>query len=65
MLRDALQDKIGDGDHLEYTFGDTEVRFSQVGGDYPRHEIMTCFIPLTQCGADPDRIEVEVTTRER
>jgi hypothetical protein len=59
-LRETLARLVGDGDHLVYNFGHRTVRFGQVGGDYPRHEIMTCYIPLTQAGADPDRLEVEV-----
>jgi len=59
-LREALGTLVGDGDHLVYHFGRWNVRFAQLGGDYPRHEIMTCYVPLTQAGADPDCLEVEV-----
>jgi len=51
---------VGDGDHLVYNFDRWTVRFAQAGGDYPRHEIMTCYVPLTQAGANPDLLEVEV-----
>jgi hypothetical protein len=60
VLREALKPMVGDGDHLVYHFGHWTTRFKQAGGDYPRHEIMTCYIPLTQAGANPDRLEVEV-----
>ena len=59
-LREALGPLIGDGDHLVYHFGRWNVRFGQAGGDYPRHEIMTCYVPLTQAGTNPDILEVEV-----
>ncbi|MGE5528497.1 MAG: hypothetical protein ACM3X6_05075 [Patescibacteria group bacterium] len=61
ILRETLGGLIGDGDHLTYQFGNHRVRFSQEGGDYPRHEIMTCRVPVTQAGANPDRLLVEVT----
>jgi hypothetical protein len=60
-LREAFEGLIGDGDHLVYDFGRWEARFGQAGGDYPRHEIMTWRVPLTQAGANPDALEVEVT----
>lgn len=60
-LREVLGPLAGDGDHLVYHFGDWVVRICQAGGDYPRHEIMTCYVPLTQAGANPDILEVEVT----
>lgn len=61
LLRETLRDLIGDGDHLLYRFGERQVRFNQAGGDYPKHEIMTCLLPLTQAGANPDLLEVEIT----
>jgi hypothetical protein len=61
VLRQALLPLIGDGDHLVYRFGRWQARFAQFGGDYPRHEIMQAHLPLTQAGADPDRLEVEVS----
>ena len=61
LLRETLGDLIGDGDHLVYRFGERLVRFSQEGGDYPKHELMTCFLPLTQAGTNPDHLEVEMT----
>lgn len=61
ILRETLDGLIGDGDHLVYDFGDWTARFAQKGGDYPRHEIMTWRVPLTQAGAKPDLLEVEVT----
>ena len=63
ILRETLDGLMGDGDHLVYDFGDWTARFAQAGGDYPRHEIMTWRVPLTQAGAKPDRLEVEVTER--
>jgi hypothetical protein len=60
VLRDALRGLVGDGDHLVYNFGRYQARFAQAGGDYPRHEIMTCYLPLTQAGANPDLLEVEI-----
>ncbi len=63
VLREALEGLVGDGDHLVYDFGKWRVRFGQAGGDYPRHEIMTWQVPLTQAGANPDVLEVEVRER--
>jgi hypothetical protein len=60
LLRETLRGLTGDGDHLVYRFGERTVRFAQAGGDYPRHEIMGCFLPLTQAGANPDLLEVEI-----
>ncbi len=64
-LRQALAGLVGDGDHLVYDFGEWEVRIGQQGGDYPRHEIMTWRVPLTQAGANPDVLEVEVVRKGR
>ncbi|MDH4180142.1 MAG: hypothetical protein OEV33_06485, partial [Armatimonadota bacterium] len=64
LLRDTLQPLIGDGDLLAYDFGSHQVRFAQAGGDYPRHELMTWHVPLSQVGANPDRLEVEVRGEE-
>jgi len=61
MLRDALKPYIGDGDHLVYNFGRWQARFAQFGGDYPRHELMKAYIPLTQAGTNPDVLEAEVS----
>jgi len=61
LLRDTLKPLIGDGDHLEYNFGKWMARFSQEGGNYPRHEIMTWSVPLTQYGTNPDLLEVEIS----
>jgi len=36
------------------------VRFAQGGGNYPRHQIMDAYIPLTQAGANPDLLDVEI-----
>jgi hypothetical protein len=63
LLRETLKPQVGSGDHLVYQFGHWITRFGQAGGDYPRHEIMTCHVPLTQAGANPDKLEVEVTTQ--
>ncbi|MGE5597847.1 MAG: hypothetical protein ACM3XS_00530 [Bacteroidota bacterium] len=63
ILRDHLCDLIGDGDHLVYDFGRHLVRFRQAGGDYPRHHLMGCYLPVTQAGSDPDILEVEVVER--
>jgi hypothetical protein len=60
-LREKLQSLTGDGDHLVYRFGAWQVRFRQAGGDYPRHDIMGCYLPITQAGANPDALEVEVS----
>ena len=60
LLRESLKSLVGDGDHLVYDFGRWSTRFVQAGGDYPRHEIMTCYVPLTQSGANPDILEVEI-----
>jgi hypothetical protein len=59
-LRQVLRPLLGDGDTLVYRFGSQTVRFRQAGGDYPRHELMTCYIPVTQAGANPDRLEVDL-----
>jgi hypothetical protein len=61
LLREKLQNLTGDGDHLVYHFGSWQVRFRQSGGDYPRHDIMGCYLPITQAGANPDVLEVEVS----
>jgi hypothetical protein len=61
LLRETLRGLTGDGDHLMYDFGTNQVRFSQAGGNYPRHEMMQAFIPITQAGANPDVLEVEVS----
>jgi hypothetical protein len=60
ILRKSLKPLIGDGDHLTYNFGRWQTSFRQAGGDYPRHYLMDAFIPLTQAGANPDLIEVEL-----
>jgi hypothetical protein len=54
---------VGDGNHLVYDFGRYEVRFAQAGGDYPYHEFGGIRVPVTQAGADPDRLEVEIKQR--
>ncbi len=64
-LREALAGLYGDGDHLEYHFGEYCVRFSQAGGNYPKHELMTCYLPLTQAGSNPDVLEVEITKQSQ
>lgn len=64
VLRETLEPLVGDGDHLEYDFGRWRTRFSQEGGDYPRHDLMTWRVPLTQYGANPDKLEVEVTEED-
>jgi len=64
VLREALDGLLGDGDHLVYDFGQWTTRFGQAGGDYPRHEIMTWSVPLTQAGANPDLLEVEVSENQ-
>jgi hypothetical protein len=60
-LREALEGRVGDGDHLVYDFGAWRARFRQAGHDYPRHEIMTWQVPVTQAGSNPNILEVEVT----
>ncbi len=62
-LREAFEGLIGDGDHLSYGFGEWTARFAQAGGDYPRHDLMTWRVPLTQAGTNPDRLEVEVSRK--
>ena len=61
LLREILQPLIGDGDTLAYDFGTYHVRVRQAGWDYPRHDIMTWNVPLTQYGANPDQLEFEIT----
>ncbi len=65
ILRQALKPLIGDGDHLIYDFGRWRMRFGQAGGDYPRHTIMEAYLPLTQAGTNPDRLEVEINEVDR
>ncbi len=60
VLNQALKPLIGDGDHLVYDFEKWQARFAQAGGNYPRHHIMDADIMLTQAGANPDRLEVEI-----
>jgi hypothetical protein len=60
VLRRTIRPLIGDGDHLVYNFGRWQARFGQAGGDYPRHHIMDAYIPLTQAGANPDLLDVEI-----
>jgi hypothetical protein len=62
-LREAFEGLIGDGDHLVYDFGEWITRFGQGGGDYPRHDLMTWRVPLTQAGTNPDHLEVEVNRK--
>jgi hypothetical protein len=64
ILRESLDGLLGDGDHLVYDFGKWTTRFGQAGGNYPRHEIMTWSVPLTQAGANPDLLEVEVSENQ-
>ena len=61
VLREALKPLVGDGDHLVYSFGRWQTRFAQFGGDYPRHEIMEAYIPLTRAGTNSDLLEDELT----
>lgn len=63
LLRETLAPLVGDGDTLVYDFGQHQVRFRQAGGDYPRHHLMTWTVPMTQAGANPDVLEVEVVER--
>jgi hypothetical protein len=60
QLREILQPLIGDGDTLVYDFGGYQARVRQGGWDYPRHEIMTWNVPLTQYGANPDQLEFDI-----
>ena len=60
LLRKTLQPLIGDGDTLVYDFGEHQARIRQGGWDYPRHEIMTWNVPLTQYGTNPDILEIEI-----
>jgi hypothetical protein len=59
LLRETLSPLIGDGDTLIYDFDQCQVNIRQAGGDYPRHEIMTWHVPLTQAGTNADILEVE------
>ena len=61
VLSQELKSLIGDGDHLTYDFGRWQARFHQAGGDYPRHNLMDAYIPLTQAGTNPDLLEVEIS----
>jgi len=61
ILRESLEGLVGDGDHLVYHFAGWTARFRQAGGDYPRHDLMTWQVPVTQAGANPDVLEVEVS----
>ncbi len=65
VLRETLDGLTGDGDDLVYDFGKHQVRFRQAGGDYPRHDLMTWTVPVTQAGANPDVLEVEVAASRR
>jgi len=60
VLQEALDGMAGDGDHLVYDFGRQTARFAQAGGDCPRHKMAIHCVPLTQAGANPDVLEVEV-----
>ena len=64
LLREILKPLIGDGDTLVYDFGRYQARVRQGGWDYPRHEIMTWNVPLTQYGADPDQLEFDIIKSE-
>jgi hypothetical protein len=59
LLRETLSPLIGNGDTLIYDFDQYQVNIRQAGGDYPRHEIMTWHVPLTQAGTNADILEVE------
>ena len=48
LLRETIQSLIGDGDTLVYDFGRYQAHIRQAGWDYPRHELMTWNVPLTQ-----------------
>jgi hypothetical protein len=61
LLRETLAPLIGDGDTLRYDFGRHQVIIRQGGWDYPRHEIMTWNVPLTQAGSNPDVLEIEIS----
>jgi hypothetical protein len=60
-LNDELNPLPGDSDHLVSNFVPWQIHFTLLGGDYPRHERMEAYIPLTQAGTDPDGLEVEVS----
>jgi hypothetical protein len=61
LLRETLAPLIGDGDTLRYDFGRHQVSIRQGGWDYPRHEIMSWNVPLTQAGSNPDVLEIEIS----
>jgi hypothetical protein len=63
LLRESLAPLIGDGDTLVYNFDQFQVNIHQSGWDYPRHEIMTWNVPLTQAGTNPDILEIELTEK--
>jgi hypothetical protein len=60
-LNDALNPLTDDSDHLVSNFGRWQTLFAQFVGDYPRHERMEAYIPMTQAGTDPDGLEVEAS----
>jgi hypothetical protein len=61
LLRETLKPLIGDGDTLVFDFGKHQVKVRQGGWDYPRHEIMTWTVPLTQAGTNPDALEFDIS----
>jgi hypothetical protein len=63
LLRGTLAPLIGDGDTLVYDFDHYQINIRQGGWDYPRHEIMTWQVPLTQAGSNPDLIEIEIVEK--
>lgn len=63
LLREVLTPLTGDGDTLVYDFSRWQVNIRQGGWDYPRHDIMTWNVPLTQAGANPDLLEIEITQK--
>jgi len=61
VLRKIIKPLIGDGDHLVYNFSRWQAIFGQAGGDYPRHYLMDAYIPVSQAGTNPDRLDVEIS----
>ena len=60
VLRETLKPLIGDGDTLVYDFGRYQTLIRQTGWDYPRHDLLSWHVPITQSGTNPDCLEFEI-----
>jgi alpha-N-arabinofuranosidase len=60
LNRRELRLLVGDGDHLSFNFGRWRVCFSQAGSNYPRHNLMDAYIPLTQAGINSDLLQIKM-----